>query len=177
MSNSIKGVVDNTFTKTKTSKAGKNFTINYVEVDGTVFSTGFNKMFEEGELIDVEVENKYGEWQFKSNGSGNLPAATGSAPPKKPAAVRQGNFGGGNKGSFPVDPKDGQMSIIRQSSMNRAVEVMDQLIATETITVASKDDYMDMLVNIALEITDFSSGNDITNLMKAKKAAKEVANG
>jgi hypothetical protein len=36
---------------------------------------------------------------------------------------------------------------------------------------------MDMLVNIALEITDFSSGNDITNLMKAKKAAKEVANG
>jgi len=174
MTHSVKGVVDNVFTKTKTSRNNKNFTINYVEVDGVVFSTGFNKKFEEGELIDVQVENKYNEWQYVSDGGGNLPPA-GATPIKKPAPVK-GNFGG-NKGVFPIDPKDGQMSIIRQSSMNRAVEIMEQLMNHDVLPIKTQEEYMTHLTNIALEITDFSSGNDITKLMQARIAAKEVANG
>lgn len=172
MSNSVVGVVDNSYSKSKVSKAGKNFNIHYIEVDGVTVSTGFNRMFEVGEHIDITVEEKFKEWQFQSNGGGGKPAAgavTAAAP------VAKGNFGGGKRmGSFPVDLKDGQMSIIRQSSMNRAVEILATQITHGIISFDTPDDYMAALMTTALEITDFSSGNDITKL---KASMKEVANG
>lgn len=183
MSHKVSGVVDNVFSKAKVSKAGKNFTIWYCTVGDVTFSTGFKKVFEQGEMINVEVENKYNEWQYV--GQANNPALpmAGSAPVPKTGGGSRSNVtsftGGGNKGKFPIDPKDGQMSIIRQSSMNRAVEIMDQLIKTDTIRFKNKDEYMDHLINIALEITDFSSGADITKIMElaqVKAQAKEVYN-
>lgn len=177
MSHSVVGVVSNSYQKDKPKRAGGSVTINYCDVDGFTFSTGFKQMFQAGEHIDIEVEHKYGEWQFKSLGAKGLPSA--SSAPAQAAPVRKAPFGGGGraKSTFPVDQKDGQMSIIRQSSMNRAVEIMGQLVDTGLVELKNKDEYMDMLVNIALEVTDFGSGNDITQLMKAQAAAKEAYNG
>ena len=122
----VNGVVDNSFNKQKTSKAGKPFTIHYIEVDGVTISTGFKQEHSNGEMINIAVEEKYKEWQKVPNRSGDGLPPIGSAP----APVVRGNFGGGGKAApsrtFPVDPHDGQMSIIRQNSMNRAVEIMAQ---------------------------------------------------
>lgn len=172
MSHSVVGVVDNSYQKEKPKRAGGTVKIWYCDVDGFTFSTGFQKKYDQGEHIDIEVEKKFGEWQFKADGGRGLPSAASA-----PAAVPRSGGGGftpKSKGSFPVDPKDGQMSIIRQSSMNRAVEAMETMITHGLIKVDNRDEYMDALINIALEITDFSSGNDITKL---KAAMKEVANG
>ena len=171
----INGVVDKCWTKTKSTRYGdKN--IHYCEVDGVAFETGFKKVFSEGQMIDIAVKHQYGALQYQDGASvEGLPKA---------GSVTKGNFsksGGSNygaKGKFPVDPKDGQMSIIRQSSMDRAVTIVRDMVACGTIeTPATKEEYLKVCIEIALNITDYASGNDIMQLAAAKAAAKEAING
>jgi hypothetical protein len=171
----VNGVVDSSFSKQKTSKAGRPFTIHYIIVDGVTISTGFKQEHTDGEHINIAVEEKYKEWQKVPNRSGDgLPSIDGAsmAPQSTPTPIR-GTFKG-NKGSFPVEPTDGQMSIIRQSSMNRAVEIMDQLVGQGILKIKTRDEYMHELLEIALMVTDFGSGQDIMQLKKAQAANKAV---
>lgn len=178
MSNqAINGVVDRTWTKTKSTRYGdKN--IHYCEVNGVTFSTGFKKVFNDGEMVNIAVKHQYGELQYQEGADATgLPMASN---------VSKGNFGGAkvsNKGggrgmgSFPIDPKDGQMSIIRQSSMDRAVHIVRDLVAAGLFKPKTEEDYLKKLIEIALNITDYASGNDIMQLSAAKAAAKEAING
>lgn len=177
-SQAISGVVDRAFTKTKSTRVGDKI-INYVEVGGVTFSTGFKKVFSEGEMVNCAVKFNYGELQYQPNESPvGLPPATAGAP----APVNKGNFSGGNKsnygnkGKFPIDPHDGQMSIIRQSSLTRAVEIMEQICSEEELHNMTTNQYMKELFEIALYCTDFASGNDIMQLKAAQQAARD-ANG
>ena len=179
MSNqAINGLVDRTWTKTKNARYGdKN--IHYCEVDGVTFSTGFKKVFNEGEMIKIAVKFNYGELQYQDGVD-----ATGLPPATSGGNVKQGNFqkGGGSnygaKGKFPIDPTDGQMSIIRQSSMDRAVTIVRDMVACGTIpSPQTEEEYLKKCIEIALNITDYASGNDIVQMMQAKKAAKEAMNG
>ena len=171
----INGVVDRTWTKTKSTRYGdKN--IHYCEVDGVEFETGFKKEFSEGEMIDIAVKHQYGALQYQKG------ADTQGLP--KAGNVTKGNFSKpgvsnyGAKGKFPVDPKDGQMSIIRQSSMDRAVTIVRDMVACGTISAPpTQEDYLKLCIEIALNITDYASGNDIMQLAAAKAAAKEAING
>lgn len=168
----VKGVVDNCHSKSKTSQAGRNFTIHYITVDGVEISTGFKAEHQEGEAVNIAVEKKYNEWQKVPSRTGDgLPPMGASAP-----TPVKGSFGGGAKGrgSFPVEATDGQMSIIRQSSMNRAVEIMGQLVTAGVLKPKTKDEYLHELVEIALVVTDFGSGQDIMQLKKAQAANKVV---
>ena len=81
------------------------------------------------------------------------------------------------RGSFPVEPTDGQMSIIRQNSMNRAVEIINQWMNYNILDCdkMTEEVYMKKLHEIALIITDFNSGQDIMNLKKAMQANLKVA--
>ena len=173
----VKGVVDRTFTKTKSTRMGDK-TINYCVVDGFEFSTGFKAPFTEGEMIDAAVKFTYGEWQLVPGKSGaGLPTA-GSTPVKKGNFSKSGGSNYGNKGTFPIDPKDGQMSIIRQSSMDRAVRLVRDMVDVGTISPpATKEAYLKLCIEIALNITDYASGQDIMQLSAAKAAAKEAING
>ena len=176
----VTGVVDNAWTKTKSTRYGdKN--IHYCEVNGVQFSTGFKKVFEKGQHIDVAVKQAYGELQYQEGAD----TSTLSAAPAG-GNIKSGNFqakGGsnstwGNKGKFPIDPTDGQMSIIRQSSMDRAVTIVRDMIAAGTVTVpTTKEEYLKLCIEIALNITDYASGNDIMQLAAAKQAAKGIING
>ncbi len=167
----VKGVVDNSFSKQKTSQAGKTFTIHYIEVDGTTISTGFKKEHDVGEAINIAIEKKYNEWQKVANRSGEGLPALGSQPTT--GFVRKANFGG-KANTFPVEPTDGQMSIIRQSSMNRAVEIMGQLLHHGLVTCETEEQYMHKLMEVALMVTDFGSGQDIMQLKAAQQANKAV---
>ena len=169
----VKGVVERTFTKTKSTRVGDKV-INYCVVDGFEFSTGFKAPFTADEMINVAVKYNYGEWQLVPGKSGEGLPPPGNAPIK-------GNFpksGGsnyGSKGKFPIDPTDGQMSIIRQSSMDRAVTLVRDMVAAGTIAPPKdKEHYLKLCFEIALNITDYASGNDI---MKLKQAQKEAING
>jgi hypothetical protein len=175
----IHGVVDRTWTKTKSTSKGDKI-INYASVDGVEFSTGFQRPFSEGEMVNIVVKFNYGELQYQPNVSpSGVPAYSASAPTKGNfGGQKQSNKGGyGNKGTFPVSSTDGQMSIIRQSSMNRAVEIMEQLMNSDIFSPRSEDEYMKKLLEVALIVTDFGSGNDIMQMMAAKAANREASNG
>ena len=171
----INGVVDKCWTKTKSTRVGDK-TIHYCDVDGVTFSTGFKQPFNEGEMINIAVKFNYGELQYQpGQDATGLEAASN---------VKKGNFqpkGGSNygaKGKFPVDPKDGQMSIIRQSSMDRAVTIVRDMVACGTIEApATKEEYLKVCIEIALNITDYASGNDIMKLQEAQALAKEAMHG
>jgi len=175
MSHQIKGVVDRTTTKTVTTKYGDKPTFTYT-VDGVDFSSGFKREHQDGEMVSVEVEWKYNQWQKMPgfNGEGK-PAATAGGGTGG-ATVTQGNFTPKGGGTFPIDIKSGQISIIRQSSMNRAVEIMGQLLSNGILSsTMSEDDYMKKLFEIAMTITDFGSGQDIMNLQAAMLANRKVS--
>lgn len=171
MSNQVvNGVVDSTWTKVKSTRYGdKN--LHYVKVGETTFSTGFKKVFTEGEMINAVVKFNYGELQYQPDASPQgLPAAT---PVKKGNFPSKGGSNYGAKGKFPIDPTDGQMSIIRQSSMTRAVEIMRDIYSKEDLVAMTEPVYLKKLFEIALNITDFASGNDI---MKLKQQQLEAVN-
>jgi len=182
MAYQVKGVVDRSFTKDKTSKAGRNVTINYIEVDGVTISTGFNREHQQGEMINIGVDKKFNEIQkVTANGDGMPPVAQLTS---QPTPVK-GNFGGGSgggwkggaKSKFPIDPTDGQMSIIRQSSMNRAVEIVNTLITADLFKPANEQEYLRKLLEIALLVADFGSGQDIMQLQASIGTQEMVANG
>jgi hypothetical protein len=171
----IKGVVDSTSTKTVNTRFGDK-TVYHVTVDGVEFSTGFKKLHSDGEMITVGVAWKYNNWQLED---GPMPseAATAGGPGGSVTQMAPKSAGKG-PGGFPVDPTSGQISIIRQNSMNRAVEIVNHMIVHGTITrPLDEQGYIKKLLEVALMITDFNSGQDIMQLKAAVAANKEVANG
>ncbi len=171
----VQGTVDSSFSKQKTSKAGRPFTIHYIMVDGVTISTGFRQEHQDGETINIAVEEKYKEWQKVPNRTGDgLPPINGATMQSQdPTPIAR--YTKSNKGTFPVEPTDGQMSIIRQSSMNRAVELVRDMIACGTMSAPkTKEAYLHTVVETALIVTDFGSGQDIMDLKKAQVANKAV---
>ena len=166
--NTIKGVVDSTCVKTKNTRKG-DFDINYVTVDGVEFETGFKAVFSKGEMIKAPVEYKFGAWQYDANGSQDLPPVTAASTPAPVASSGSGKGAGG----FPVDAKSGQISIIRQNSLNRAVEILAQWKYAESHGEA---EYLKKLLEVALIVTDFNSGQHIMQLQAAQAANLEVVN-
>lgn len=171
----VTGVVDRTWNKDKATRFGDK-KIYYCQVGDITFSTGFKDKFSQGEHIDVAVKHAYGELQYQDGQSTNgLPEATAGNNVKQGNFQAKGGSKGGSRGTFPIDPKDGQMSIIRQSSMDRAVTIVRDMVGCGTVDApATKEDYLKLCIEIALNITDYASGNDIMQLAAAKAAQKEA---
>ena len=172
----IKGVVARVYTKiVKTGYGDKE--IHHGVVDDIEYSTGFKAVTQVGEVINLPVAWQYGNWQYVETLStlrDSLPQVTLAETQANSPAASAGSDGVGRKkgyGKFPVDPLDGQMSIIRQNSMNRAVEILLQWKYAEK---HGETAYLKKLVEVALMITDFNSGQDIMQL-KAAQAANLAA--
>ncbi len=168
----VSGVVQSMRTATKQSRAGKDFTICYATVDGQEFSTGFKQPFSDGEMVNIVVDFKYGENQL----------VEGLVPTNQPllgtvvqeAPVKKAWGGGAPARKFPVEPTDGQMSIIRQNSMNRAVEILAAWEESGIFEPKSEAEYLKKLIEVALTVTDFNSGQDIMQLKAAQAANLQV---
>lgn len=177
----IKGVVDNVSTKTVTTRFGDK-QVHHATVDGIEFSTGFKQVVQAGEVINLPVAWQYGNWQYVETVDSirnGLPQVTLAETTAQAPAASSGTGGGGGRkgyGKFPVDPLDGQMSIIRQNSMNRAVEIVENMMTASPALFEPKNqaDYLKKLIEIALTVTDFNSGQDIMQL-KAAQAANLAA--
>ena len=165
----VNGIVTNVTSKQIQTKYGlKN--VYAVEVGDKVFSTGFKALYTVSEQINVLVEFKYGEYQLVDGTPSNEPEL-GSEAALEVVAPRPFTPKGGGRGKFPIDPLDGQMSIIRQSSMNRAVDIVDNMVASSVISMLTQDEYMKKILEIAMIVTDFGSGQDIVKFLNGEHNA------
>ena len=175
MTHQVKGVVDTCTQRDQKTRNGIG-QIHGCIVDGVEFETGFQKKHSEGEMISVAVKWDYGKWnEIPGNDGSGMPAATagGMAKPK-PAGGPGGGFKG-NSRTFPVPPTDGAISIIRQNSMGHATRVVEDMVSQGVVpTPACKEDYFKILLETALVITDFSSGQDVMQMQAAVAANKAV---
>ena len=170
----VSGVVQSISTKVKNTRAGDK-TIHYTTVDNQTFSTGFSQPFSVGEMVNIVVEFKYGENQYVPNVVPSGLPLLGS----QPAPVKKAWGGAAPARKFPVDKHDGQMSIIRQNSMNRAVEILAQWMQPDHTGIAiymptTQDEYLKKLMEVAMTITDFNSGQDIMKMQAAQQANQQV---
>jgi hypothetical protein len=146
-------------------------------VDGVEVETGFRLEHNTGEMVNVAVEWKYNKWNKVHGNADSFPAATKGGP----GGGQVKSFGGGgggfkpaSRGKFPVEPTDGQMSIIRQNSMNRAVEILTTWTGSGLFTPKTEEEYMHKLMEVAVTVTDFNSGQDIMKMQAALQANREA---
>ena len=173
--NSVIGVVDSVTSKQINTKFGDK-PVYAIHVGGVEVGIGFKKLYQQGEMVDVGVEYKYRGWQLVPNtqGTGLPPAAAQGAAPAATGQLAQGPFTPKPKGAFPIQPKDGQMSIIRQSSMKVAVDIMDHICSPLDLENMTTEDYMQKFFEIALMCADFGSGQDIMKMQAAIAANMEA---
>ena len=175
MTHQVKGVVENSTSKTVNTKFGPKPVYGII-VDGVEVSTGFKKEHQDGEMVNLKVEYKFGGWQKIGEPGDGLPAVGAASAPVTSSPVAKGNFSDLRNKNFPVDPRHGSMSIIRQSSMKGAIEILDTWMAEPVplFVPQTQEEYMDMLIKVALQLTDFGSGQDIMDIIKAMEANKQV---
>lgn len=170
----VKGTVDSVYSKTKSTRSGDK-TIYYMSVDGTEVNLGFKPTHSEGEYVALEVEEKWGELQIVGKAGSKKPAP---AAPKSTGYT--GSKGGFNKGTFPVEPTDSQVSIIRQSSLNRAVETVNDMVTNGTWACDDDEAYLSKVFELAYLYTDFGTGQREVKMKEnaaIKRAALEAVNG
>ena len=165
MTHQVKGVVDTCTQRDQKTRNGMG-TIHGCIVDGVEFETGFNKKHSEGTMVSVAVKWDYGKWnQINGDGEG-MPAATAGGQVKAVGGTAAPR--GKAKGEFPVPPDHYSMSIIRQNSMGHATKIVDDMYKHGVLTsVSTTDDYLKEVVETALSITEFSSGQDMKAVLKA----------
>jgi len=180
MTHQVKGVVDKCTQRDQKTRNGMG-TIHGCIVDGVEFETGFKKEYNEGEMISTAVKWNYGKWNAIAGDGDGLPAATASNPSAGGGGgnVSKGNFSGGRtRGAFPVPPNDGSISIIRQNSLTHATRIVRDMKLEDLFKPATEEEYRNKVLEIALELTEFSSGQDINAVLKAAmETQKEAANG
>jgi hypothetical protein len=169
--NSVIGVVDSVTSKQINTKFGDK-PVYAIHVGGVEVGIGFKKLYQQGEMVDVGVEYKYRGWQLVPNTQGTgLPPAASQGTAGDPAGVQSVIRQAAPKarGAFPIQPKDGQMSIIRQSSMKVAAEILGPMVEGQDV-----DTYMKCFFEIALMCADFGSGQDIMKMQAAIAANMEA---
>jgi hypothetical protein len=144
------GVVKNVRQETKVAKSGKPYTHHYVVLatpaEGDIeLNAGFRNPYTVGEEISVNAEVKFGSLQIIPPGA---PSGGGGAP--APARGR------GYERTFPVAIDSPEMSIIRQSSLKAAVELMQYI--EQTANPMTTDDAVEQAIRIAYVLTEFASG-------------------
>lgn len=161
----VQGTVTNAWSQAKTSKAGKNYTVNYIQMDSfpETISTGFKELFQTGQSVNINVDKKYGEMQYISDAM--APPPQGAPAPQQGAPVAPQGQPPVQKAEFPIAPGSRQISIIRQSSLKCAVEALGPVKDGQEIKA-----YAEEAIELALMFTDFGSGQDITDIMTGLKS-------
>jgi hypothetical protein len=158
------------FPHTFKSKAGKDTTVQKMNLKGFgPVSLGFTKPetlpFAEGDHVVINVEKKFGEYQYQ----GEAPAGATPTLTAPLASAPRGGGGGGKPGFamvpkvFPVPPKHGDMAIIHQNSLTNARAYVAELTSAGVAPYAdmTDDERVAAIVAMAYRFADFSSGADL----------------
>ncbi len=153
----VQGVIDSIHTKQVTTKYGdKNVYI--ATINGNEVNLGFKTSLSQGENVVLDVEHKYGSLQLiqpLKNGATAAPSTVANGSTQSTVAVPHGTA---TPPPFPLKPNAKDISIIRQSSLNRAVDVVAALTLQDLLSVNTEQEYLDKIFEIALQFTDFGSG-------------------
>ncbi len=170
MSEQITGVIDSITTQTVNTKNGPK-PVYHAQIMGHDVNLGFKTECVEGQQVVLNVEHKYGGYQLIQGQPVGTPTPVGQfvAAPNAPASaapapVRQ------VKAAFPVDPNTKDTSIIRQSSLNRAIESVHQLMDDSVLVFGNESDYQEKVLEFAYFYTDFGTGQ-----REVKAAAAQAA--
>lgn len=174
MSEQIIGVVDSIYTKEVNTKFGPR-SVYHATVNGHDVNLGFQTELTEGEAVVLDVEHKYGGYQLIQGGAKkrknyiNTPPAKGPTPKAEPKVVPK-------KGpAFPIAVNNESTSIIRQSSLNRAVESVHKLMDAGVITAKTEAQYQNKIFEYAYLYTDFGTGQREVKAAAAMRAEEEDA--
>jgi hypothetical protein len=160
MSEQIAGVIESIYTKDITIKngkrAGQTSKVYHALINGHDVNLGFQTSLAEGEQVVLDVEHKYGSYQLVQPGKQNVSSSptVGSAPSNAPTK----RPGAANKPAFPIATNTKDISIIRQSSLNRAVEVVETMLDAGIIVIRTEEEYLNKVFEVAYQFTDFGSG-------------------
>ena len=169
MSEVLSGVIDSIYTKDvqikNGPKAGTTGKVFHATIKGHDVNLGFKTDLAEGENVTLHVVQKYGGYQvLKSPAPANTPAVGTLTAPSANAAK-----GGGAEG-FPVALGNNGTSIVRQSSLNRAIEAVHKLIDLKVFTPKDETEYQNKVLEYAYMFTDFGTGQ-----REVKEAAARAA--
>jgi len=163
----VKDKVVDFSSESKISKAGKPYTTHNIvfKTFGPV-SLGFTKpetlSFSKNDKVAIEIEKKFGQWQFVRQASIDE-EATCETPP---AAAPKAPWGGGGKfvpKVFPVPADHGDMAIIHQNSLTNAIKLLE----LRSVTLDKEIDLStEAVINLAYELAAFSSGAHLAKLAK-----------
>ena len=148
--NTVTGTVTEAWSDSKTSKAGKPFRLHYIRLDdGTQVNVGFNNPHSVGDGVSLNVEEKYGELQV-IRGPAKAPPAAMKAP--TPTTATKNKHG-------PLAATDKDMCIIRQNALTNANSLLSSYAMSNPSAIPENMDEMtEMLISIAYDLADFSSG-------------------
>lgn len=178
MSTRISGTVSNTHTKEKISRAGKPFKVHYVDVtsdtgESYTINVGFKNPFEDGQSVTVPIKEAYGEWQMDKDSAPSMGPGKPASPKRAPSSAPSRSVSP-TSNTFPIDPSSREVSIVRQSSLNRAIETARLLYETGALE-ATEDALRDKIMELAYEYTDFCTGKRESDLASAISAGKTIA--
>lgn len=155
--NTISGVIDSIYTKEiqikRGARAGQTSQVYHAMVGGHDVNLGFKCDYQEGEMVNLNVEEKYGGYQVVQGNGSAAPAATAAAPTvaATPAPAL--------KAAFPTPKNTKDISIIRQNSMNHASRIVRDMIDTKVIGAPKNEaEYVEKVIEVAYSVFDFSSG-------------------
>jgi hypothetical protein len=161
--------VDNFITNiekdTRTSKAGKPFSIWYATLDdGRRIKFGFNKPpYELGQRLTGSAEpNKFGDLEFSGPGAAPAAAKIGSGPSATGPVATGGR-------TFPVATTSPEMSIIRQNALTNANAALDNFLSHGqwTLEADTPEAYAEAVIELAYKFAEFSSGQREAKRVKA----------
>jgi len=171
MTEVISGVIAQIYTKEITTKFGpKN--VYHAMIDGHDVNLGFKTMLQNGETVSLPVEHKYGGYQLIQGQvvPAGSPSTVGATPVATPSAGPAQIPRAPASRAFPVDTNTKDISIIRQSSLNRAIESVTLLWHQGLFTPITEQDYLDKVFELALLYTDFGSGQREVKQAEAMQA-------
>lgn len=161
MSEQIQGTIESLYTKDITIKrgarAGSTSPVYHAVINGHDVNLGFQTSLVEGQSVVLDVETKFGGYHLVEPGKGNVPSANGVAA-ASPSVASKNIKSTTSAPAFPLGTNTKDISIIRQSSLNRAVEVVTLMINAGLYVPDHADSLMEKVFQVAYQFTDFGSG-------------------
>lgn len=166
MSEVITGVIDSITTQDVMTKFGQK-QVYHAMINGHDVNLGFKTECVQGQNVTLNVEFKYGGYQLLQGPTSGPTTEVGAAP--APGSVAKAPAR--TASAFPVATNAREMSIVRQSSLTRAVESVNFLINEGVIGMPkTESEYQEKILEFAYFYTDFGTGQ-----REAKAAAAQAA--
>ncbi len=175
MQEQLNGTIDSIYTKTLKIKngprAGQDTQVYHAMINGYDINLGFKCDHVEGETVSLTVENGRFGYELSKSPNPNAPAISGAPAPTPSKDTPKAR----SAPAFPIAKNTKDISIIRQSSLNRAVDVVNKMYDMDVIAMFNNEqEYLDKIIEVALFFTDFGSGQREVNHAAAMQGYKDT---